>query len=67
MDAIEIESLVEQWMKKRLCLWLEIGDLKSLEALEALLELSGSSLGALWELVTVAHYCYCYHYATTRA
>jgi len=44
VDAIEIESLIEQWMKKRLRLWLEIGHLKSLGALEALWELSGSSL-----------------------
>jgi hypothetical protein len=36
----------EQWMQKRLHLWLEIGDLKSLGALGALWELSGSSLGA---------------------
>ena len=36
----------EQWMQKRLHLWLEIGDLKSL---------GGSSLGTLWELVAVAH------------
>ncbi len=62
VDAIEVESLVkdwgfevgaekvyfrlspplEQWMQKRLCLWLKIGS-------------SGSSLGALWELVAVAH------------
>ncbi len=60
--AIEVESLVgdwgfevgaekvyfrllpppEQWMQKRLRLWLKIGS-------------SGSSLGALWELVAVAH------------
>ena len=33
---------LEQWMQKRLCLWLEIGDLK-LGALGALWELSGSS------------------------
>jgi len=33
----------EQWMQKRLHLWLEIGDLKSLAALGALWELSGSS------------------------
>ena len=36
----------EQWMQKRLHLWLEIGDLKSLGALGALWKLSGSSLGA---------------------
>jgi hypothetical protein len=36
----------EQWMQKRLRHWLEIGDLKSLGALEALWELYGSSLGA---------------------
>ncbi len=62
VDAIEVESLVgdwgfevgaekvyfrlspppEQWMQKRLRLWLKIGS-------------SGSSLGALWELVAVAH------------
>ena len=64
VDAIEVESFLgdwgfeggaekiyfrlspppEQWMQKRLHLWLEIGDLKSLGA-----------LGALWELVAVAH------------
>jgi hypothetical protein len=62
VDAIEVESLVgdwgfevgaenvyfrlspppEKWMQKRLHLWLKIGS-------------SGSSLGALWELVAVAH------------
>ncbi len=62
VDAIAVESLVEdwgfevgaekvyfrlsppleQWMQKRLRLWLKIGS-------------SGSSLGALWELVAVAH------------
>jgi hypothetical protein len=36
----------DQWMQKRLHLWLEIGDLKSLGALGAIWELSGSSLGA---------------------
>ena len=62
VDAIEVEFLVgdwgfevgaekvyfrfspppEKWMQKRLHLWLKIGS-------------SGSSLGALWELVAVAH------------
>ena len=38
----------EQWMQKRLRLWLDIGDLKSLGA-----------LGALWELVAVVHILNC--------